>query len=76
LDLNKILSALHAKKRALERTIIELENSQRGVGQLPTPTLSAKRRGRKSMDATERRQVTARMKKYWASRRQSAGNVR
>ena len=45
----------------------ELQRTARSVPDLPQPT---KRRGRKSMDSVERQEVSERMRKYWAGRRQ------
>jgi hypothetical protein len=51
----------------LDRIIRELESLEGGtVLALIHP---AKRRGRKSMSTEERREVSQRMRKYWASRR-------
>jgi hypothetical protein len=66
MDLNKTIQELYAEKHRLERVIASLEELQREKGgQVP----SVKRRGRKFMDAKERQEVSARMKKYWASQR-------
>ncbi|MGP8246489.1 MAG: hypothetical protein ACLQVN_18465 [Bryobacteraceae bacterium] len=63
--LDKAIHDLYAEKERLERAIASLEELQGSVigGQ------AAKRRGRKSMEASERLKVSDRMKKYWASRR-------
>jgi len=70
MDLYKAIQDLYAEKEKLERVITSLEDLQRaaGGGIPPTPKIG-KRRGRKSMSADERQEVSARMKKYWASRR-------
>jgi hypothetical protein len=47
-----------------------LEELQRTAGAVPLPPQSSKRRGRKSMTAEERQEVSERMKKYWENRRQ------
>ena len=72
MDLYKAIQDLYAEKEKLERVIASLEDLQRsaGGGIPPTPK-SGKRRGRKSMSSDERQEVSARMKKYWASRRQA-----
>jgi hypothetical protein len=64
MDLYGVIRALYAEKDKLDRTIAALE-------ELPNPSAggSARRRGRKSMSAEERREVSERMKKYWANRR-------
>jgi hypothetical protein len=69
MDLYKAIQDLYAEKEKLERVIASLEELQRagGVGAvIPKPP---KRRGRKSMSARERREVSERMKKYWEGRR-------
>jgi len=71
MDLHKALQDLYAEKVKLERAIASLEELQRVGGVLldPTSTSAAKRRGRKSMSAEERLEVSQRMRKYWAGRR-------
>jgi len=69
MDLYKAIQELYAEKEKLERVIASLEELQRAAGNLPP--LGGKRRGRKSMSAKERQEVSDRMKKYWASRRKS-----
>ena len=75
MDLYKAIQDLYAEKEKLERVIASLEDLQRaaGGGIPPTPK-SGKRRGRKSMSKDERQEVSARMKKYWASRRKGKNN--
>jgi hypothetical protein len=65
MDLLPILSLLQAEKEKLDRVIASLEKLQ-GI----TPTTAVPGRpGRKSMGEEERREVSARMKKFWAERR-------
>jgi hypothetical protein len=67
MDLFEVLRELHSEKERLDRIIRELEALVGGA----TPDLAraAGRRGRKSMNPEERREVSERMKKYWAARR-------
>ena len=69
MDLSKAIRDLYAEKARLERVISSLEELQRKADQSPSPPHRSKRRGRKSMNANERQEVSERMKKYWASRR-------
>jgi hypothetical protein len=72
MDLYKAIQDLYAEKEKLERVIASLEDLQRsGGGGIPPMPKSGKRRGRKSMSADEREEVSARMKKYWATRRKN-----
>jgi hypothetical protein len=71
MDLYKAIQDLYAEKEKLERVIASLEELQRTAGTLPAVPKPARRRGRKSMDSAERQEVSERMRKYWASRRQS-----
>ena len=72
MDLYKAIQDLYAEKEKLERVIASLEELQRAAGSAPElPKPPAKRRGRKSMSSTERQEVSERMRKYWASRRQT-----
>ncbi len=69
MDLYKAIQDLYAEKEKLERVIASLEELQRTANPAPSSATSGKRRGRKSMNAKERQEVSARMKKYWESRR-------
>lgn len=70
MDLYKAIQDLYAEKEKLERVIASLEELQRAAGGgIPPQHTSGKRRGRKSMGADERQEVSERMKKYWAKRR-------
>jgi hypothetical protein len=70
MDLYKAIQDLYAEKEKLERVIASLEELQRSSGPLPDLP-KPKRRGRKSMSAEERQEVSERMKKYWETRRQA-----
>jgi hypothetical protein len=70
MDLYKAIQELYAEKEKLERVIASLEELQRNAGVLPEAPKPAKRRGRKSMNTEERQEVSERMRKYWAGRRQ------
>jgi len=70
MDLYKTIQELYAEKEKLEHVIASLEDLSQISGEVSVPA-RAGHRGRKSMDARERQQVSARMKRYWASRRQS-----
>jgi len=70
MDIYKALQDLYAEKAKLERAIASLEELQRlGAGSVPGLPPAGKRRGRKSMNAEEREEVSRRMRKYWANRR-------
>jgi hypothetical protein len=70
MDLYKAIQDLYAEKEKLERVIASLEELQRNAGDGPViPPNAAKRRGRKSMSSEERQEVSERMRKYWATRR-------
>ena len=74
MDLFKAIQDLYAEKDRLERVIASLEELQKSGGSpAPTPK-SGKRRGRKSMNSKERREVSERMKKYWETRRGVGGS--
>jgi hypothetical protein len=70
MDLYKAIQDLYAEKEKLERVIASLEELQRTAGVLPVLPKPVKRRGRKSMNSSERQEVSERMRKYWASRRE------
>jgi hypothetical protein len=71
MDLEKAIEQLYAEKERLERVIQALEELQRTGGAISQEARPRSRRGRKSMGAAERLEVSERMKKYWASRRAS-----
>ena len=68
MNLTEIIRSLYVEKAKVENSIAALEaleSPQR------TPTPARRRRGRKSMAPEERQQVSERMKKYWAARREA-----
>ncbi len=69
MDLYKAIQDLYAEKEKLERVIASLEELQKTGRAAPALPRQGKRRGRKSMDAKERQEVSERMRKYWADRR-------
>jgi hypothetical protein len=72
MDLASALQQLYAQRQKLDRVIAALETLRRAPSPpLPPSPSSGKRRGRKSMSADERKEVSKRMKKYWANRRKT-----
>jgi hypothetical protein len=69
MDLYKAIQDLYAEKERLERVIASLEELQQAPSPMPELPRPASRRGRKSMSADERHEVSERMKRYWDSRR-------
>ncbi len=69
MDLTKALVELRLKKERVERAIALLEELQSGSEVSPEVPSSPKRRGRKSMGAEERRQMSERMLRYWKDQR-------
>jgi len=67
--LHETIRQLYAEKEKLERTIAALQQLQSHAGAL-SESNGKNRRGRKFMSAAERLEVSERMKKYWANRRQ------
>jgi len=70
MDLLETLRDLYAQRETLKRAIATLESMARDR-ERSLPTSSGKRRGRKSMGAKERQEVSKRMKRYWETRRAS-----
>lgn len=66
MDLSKTIAELYEEKTRLDRVIASLE--QLGVDSFPV-SITATRRGRKFMSPEERREVSERMRKYWAERK-------
>jgi hypothetical protein len=72
MDLHKAIQELREEKERLERVIASLGELQRSAGAIPALPERVPRRGRKFMDPRERQEVSERMKKYWAARRQKS----
>ncbi len=66
MDLSKTIAELYEEKTRLDRVIASLE--QLGVDSFPV-SITVTRRGRKFMSPEERREVSERMRKYWAERK-------
>jgi hypothetical protein len=64
MDLAKIIEDLLEDKARIERVIAALEDLQRNAVEIPELPNSRKK-GRKPMPPEERREVSARMKRYW-----------
>ena len=69
MDLYKIIRELVQERDRLERLIRSLEEISSTSHIVTRPP--GKRRGRKSMDASARAEVSTRMKKYWERRRKT-----
>jgi len=70
-DLHQVIRQLLAE-RARVISAIEVLESYKGTSDLLTDIFAARKgRGRKSMTSNERRQVSERMKLFWAKRRQT-----
>jgi hypothetical protein len=69
MDLEPTIRMLKIELERVAAAIVQLEQLQNANGNgSGTMTNPKSKRGRKSMDSEERRQVSERMKKYWASR--------
>jgi hypothetical protein len=64
MNIQQVIRDLYFEKEKLERAIAALEELQQGFHQQEP---NAKRRGRKSMSPQERKEVSERMKRHWAS---------
>jgi hypothetical protein len=71
MDLNEMIRELQKEKERLDKVIEAVENIQRRFQGGPS-SLGGGRRGRKSMGAKERQEVSARMKSYWEERRRAS----
>lgn len=69
MDLSKALQELYAEKEKIEHSIALLEELQKSGIPRSTQIQEKSRRGRRTMGLEERRQVSARMRVYWANRR-------
>jgi hypothetical protein len=68
-DLYKAIRALYDEKKRLDKLIESLEELHASGARAERPVVRS-RRGRKKMSAAERLEVSERMKKYWAARRE------
>ena len=66
MDVQKTLRELYSEKKVLDSAIAGLEKRLRSASRNSAP----KRRGRKSMSPQERRAVSERMRRHWATRRE------
>jgi len=69
-DLLKAIRQLYEEREKLDQVIASLEELQKSATHIEQGVLK-KRRGRKSMDPQARKEVSERMKRYWASRRKN-----
>lgn len=69
MNLYKAIRQLYAERERLDRVIASLEQLEKGAAGTNPAASPASRRGRKTMTAEERTEVSARMKRYWAARR-------
>ena len=63
MDIVEIIRQLRTEKERLDRTIASLEAVWEAQSGLPPKN----RKGRKNMPASERKDVSRRMKEYWAA---------
>jgi hypothetical protein len=69
MDLDKVIAKLQGERAKLDEIITALEQLKRTGADVPKEVIK-KRRGRKFMNEADRREVSERMKRYWAARRQ------
>ena len=67
MDLNRIIRELTQERDRIQKIIESLEQ-MKSAG-TPASRSTGKRRGRKSMDAAGRAEVSERMRRYWENRR-------
>ena len=67
MELEQLIEKLRGERAKLDATIASLQQLRETMAQVK-PFLKSKR-GRKFMDEAGRKEVSERMKKYWASRR-------
>ena len=69
MDLYRIIGELVEERSRIIRIIASLEEMLADGSKSPRPP-GVRRRGRKSMDGAARQEVSERMKRYWAARRE------
>ena len=68
MDLDRLIARLRVERTKLDEIIASLEQLKLSGADVPKEVIK-KRRGRKFMNEEDRREVSERMKKYWAARR-------
>jgi hypothetical protein len=69
MDLDKVIQKLYDERAKLDEIIRSLEQLRLSAAVVQKEIVK-KRRGRKFMNEEDRKEVSERMKRYWASRRQ------
>ena len=69
MNLSRAIQELHAERKRIVELIQAVEALQEHYLSQPAREKKVRRRGRKSMGEVERQQVSERMKRYWAARR-------
>jgi len=72
MDLYRIIRELVEERNRVSRIIASLDEMAKGERKSTSKT-GRSRRGRKSMDASARQEVSERMKRYWEKRRADQG---
>lgn len=72
MDLYRTIRILDDERRRLDKLIASLELLKASEAR-PGAKKAPARRGRKGMSAGERKEISERMKKYWAARRTGSG---
>ena len=73
MELPKLIEKLRQERAKLDDVIASLEQLEATIAE--AKKVVRKKRGRKSMDEAGRKEVSERMKRYWASRRSSRKNT-
>lgn len=66
------LEQLHEEEAAIRAEFPELFGGRRGTGKATKEAAPRKRRRRAAMSAAQRKEVSERMRKYWAERRKAS----
>ncbi len=74
MDFYSAIRELLEEKKRLDRLISTLEAMENGTIEASDLT-AVRRRGRKAMSEEERREVSERMKRYWAARRNQSAST-
>jgi len=75
MNLNRTLEDLYSEKDKIERAIASLECLYKAELDKAPAAKGPNRRGRHGMGARERLEVSERMRRYWAARRENGGRV-
>lgn len=75
MDLNEVIRSLYEEKKKLDRLIASLESVSANGGAPAARPSKPRRTRRRQVSAERRKEISERMRKYWAARRAKAAKA-